>query len=39
MAHGEWCPGNIISIAITENGEVWRLGKVPPCLFDVDLFL
>jgi hypothetical protein len=30
---GEWCPGTIVSIAVSEKGDVWRLVETPTCLF------
>jgi hypothetical protein len=36
---GEWCPGNVVSIAITENGVVWELIEQPPCYFFTFIFL
>lgn len=30
---GEWCPGNLVSFGITEQGEVWRVDRVWPCTF------
>jgi len=30
---GEWCPGTLVSIAITEKGDVWELTEDQPCLF------
>jgi hypothetical protein len=30
---GEWCPGPIVSFAVTESGEVWRHDHVQPCTF------
>jgi hypothetical protein len=30
---GEWCPGPIVSFAITANGEVWRHNHQQPCTF------
>ncbi len=36
---GEWCPGDVVSIAITENGVVWELIEQPPCYFFTFIFL
>ena len=30
---GEWCPGPIISVAITEMGEVWQTDEYKPCTY------
>ena len=30
---GEWCPGDIVSMAFTENGQLWQLIETPPCTF------
>jgi hypothetical protein len=30
---GEWCPGTIVSFAVTEKGDVWKLVETPTCLF------
>jgi len=30
---GEWCPGTLVSIAVTERGDVWELTEDQPCLF------
>lgn len=30
---GEWCPGPITSVAITEMGEVWQTDEYEPCTY------
>jgi hypothetical protein len=30
---GEWCPGPITSIAITETGKVWQTNEYKPCTY------
>lgn len=30
---GEWCPGALVSIAVTERGDVWELTEDQTCLF------
>jgi hypothetical protein len=30
---GEWCPGTIVSFAVTDEGDVWELVETPTCLF------
>lgn len=39
--YGEWCPGPIVSIAITETGEVWEIDEYLFCgfVFQMSLFL
>ena len=34
---GEWCPGTVASIAVTENGQVWELAQEQPCPFFVGI--
>ena len=36
---GEWCPGTIVSFAVTENGDVWELVETPTCLFVFGLLI
>ena len=38
---GEWCPGPIVSVAVTETGEVWQMAENEPCgfVFRTSLFL
>jgi hypothetical protein len=36
---GEWCPGHIVSVAISKEGAVWRLIETPPCYTMTIIFL
>jgi hypothetical protein len=36
---GEWCPGHIVSVAISDEGSVWRLIETPPCYTMTIIFL
>ncbi|WP_420630060.1 hypothetical protein [Candidatus Leptofilum sp.] len=38
---GEWCAGPIVSVAVTETGEVWEMAENEPCgfVFKTSLFL
>lgn len=35
---GEWCPGTLVSIAVTEGGDVWELTEESVCLFFFGLY-
>ena len=34
---GEWCPGPIMSLAVTRTGEIWQTAENPSCFFAFQL--